>query len=74
MLLKHHLILVHPEAEEKFHKKLSDIHVDTIEKYFGLTDAKIEYAGKTVDHRQVNHQIIHKLKEEPRFSWNQDPV
>jgi hypothetical protein len=71
---KHSLILVHPEAGEVCTKKLSDIHATPIEKYFGLTDAQVEISGKKVDYRQVNHQIIHKLKENPKFSWNQDPV
>ena len=71
--MKHHLVLIHPEAEEIFSKKLNDIHVDTLERYFGLTDVS-EYSGKKVDYRHVNHQIIHKLKETPKFVWNQDPV
>ena len=73
-LWEYELILVHPDAEEIGNKKLSEIHVTPIEKYFGLTEAKFEYSGKKVDYRQVNHQIIHKLKKEPKFSWNQDPV
>ena len=66
-------IIAHPEAREICAKKLNDIDVTQIEKYFGRTDAQAEYSGKRVDFRQVNHQIIHELKE-PKFSWNQDPI
>ena len=71
---KHSLILIHPEAREIGAKKLSDINITPIEKYFGLTDTQVEISGKRIDYRQVNHQIIHKLKENPKFGWNQDPV
>ena len=69
------LILVHPKATEIINKKLSGIKVEPVEKYFGLTksDLEVSRTKERIDYRQVNHQIIHKLKE-PIFAWNQDPI
>jgi hypothetical protein len=52
-----HLILVHPEADSVWKNRLSLIKgiVHPMEKKFGLDDT----------YRQVNHQIIHQLKENP---------
>jgi len=69
-----HLILVHPKATEILSKNLSGIDGDPLEKYFGLTEPESITGGKSADYRQVNHQLIHKLKDQPKFSWNQDPV
>jgi hypothetical protein len=66
------LILVHPQATEIINRKLSGINADPVEKYFGLTEVS-EFSGKKEDYRHVNHQIVHKLKAVPKFSWNQDP-
>ena len=43
---KHNLILIHPEAGEIGAKKLSDINITPVEKYFGLTDTQVEISGK----------------------------
>jgi hypothetical protein len=61
-----HLILVHSDAEKVWNDRLSTItfKVSRLEKKFGLEDT----------FREVNHQIIHKLKENPRFGANEMPL
>jgi hypothetical protein len=61
-----HLILVHPEANKVYNNRLKGMKGKLIpmEKKFGMKET----------FRQVNHQIIHKFKESPRFGANDIPV
>ena len=68
-----HLILIHPNANEIFNRQLKGIVGDSIEKYFGLTESLAITGDKRFDYRQVNHQLIHKLVEHPKYQWNQEP-
>ena len=60
---KKHLILVHKSADKIYSDKLPEIKgkVDPMNKEFGLEDT----------FRQTNHQIIHKLKDNPHFQATQ---
>ncbi len=70
------LVLVHPRATKILNRRLTRIKGYPLEKYFGLTRPESVIGEKNLraDYRQVNHQLIHKLKEQPKFSWNEDPI
>jgi hypothetical protein len=65
-----HLILIHPKANEIFNRQLKGIVGDSIEKYFGLTESSAITGDKMVDYRQLNHQLNHKLVDQPKYQWN----
>jgi hypothetical protein len=60
------LILVHPEATKVREGRLTPIRseIEMVEKRF----------GEEGTFRQVDHQIIHKLKENPKYSWQETPL
>lgn len=66
-----HLILVHPKASEVHRRKLKGIEgkISLIEKKFGLEKDRID-GEKEEMYQKVNHQIIHKLKDQPKFEWH----
>lgn len=66
------VVLIHPNATEIYNKNLKNIEGYKIEKYFGITDSEYFTHDKMVDYRQVNHQLIHKLKGNPSIRWNQE--
>ena len=67
-----HLILLHPKAIEVRNRRLSGIKgkVSLMEKRFGLPEDKVIGGKRAENYQKVNHQIIHKLKEEPKFKWH----
>lgn len=71
---KKHLILVRPEARKVISRKLQGIEgkLSTMEKKFGLSkQEEIAYGEeKQEQYKKVNHQIISKLKDNPRFKWS----
>jgi hypothetical protein len=72
-----HLILVHPKAKDIFNRKLDSIKAkkSLMEKRFGLSEKDEDpLKKKTEQYKKVNHQIIHKLKENPRFQWHDNVV
>jgi len=72
-----HLILVHPKAKDIFNRKLDSIKAEKslMEKRFGLSEKDEDPRNKkTEQYKKVNHQIIHKLKENPRFNWHDNVV
>lgn len=80
-----HLVLVHPQAKSILDNRLSGMKAKTslVEKRFGLLEDAITTIGhnealdiplKEEDFRKVNHQIIHKLVDNPRYSWEKTPV
>lgn len=69
-----HFILVHPNAEVVSNRKLKGIKVDSVTKYFGLIETELEHAEKKEEYRKVNHQIIHKIKGDTKYSWDEDPI
>ena len=80
-----HLVLVHPQAATVGAERLGGIRAKTslVEKRFGLErDAIREVSvGQIItsllmdeDFRKVNHQIIHKLKDNPAHSWEKTPT
>lgn len=66
-----HFILVHPNADEVCNRKLGGVTVDCVKKYFGITELEPIPAGNMEEYRKVNHQIIHKLKEQTSYGWNE---
>ena len=71
-----HLILVHPEATDICNKRLAVIRdmLSPIEKYFGLSTEdlrgqEMSRGSKKEEYNKVNHQILHKLKDNLRFGW-----
>lgn len=57
------VILVHPKAREIHNRRLSRMKkVIPIEKKFGIFEEE--------EYKKVNHQIIHKLKDNPKFAWS----
>jgi len=72
-----HLILVHPKANDVFNQRLRSIKAQPslMKTWFGLSDEQVLVGeGKTEGYKKVNHQIIHLLKETPRFRWEDYPV
>jgi len=71
-----HLIFVHPEANEIYSQNLSEMKgkLSLMKKRFGLIEKdlhEVEKLGEIQEeYNKVNHQIIHKLKDNPRFAWN----
>jgi len=70
------LILVHPQAKNVYHKKLKELRTEPIlmEKWFGLPEDDLSGEKKKENFRKVNHQIVHKLKDDPRFKWDEIPL
>ena len=73
-----HLILVHPRAKDVFNRKLDSIRAkkSLMEKWFGLRKKEEVLHGedKKENYKKMNHQIIHKLRENPRFQWHDNVV
>lgn len=72
-----HLVLVHPQANMVYKDQLNGLKAKTslMEKRFGLqADSFADEQLKEEEFRKVNHQIIHKLKASPRYSWEQTPL
>jgi len=72
-----HLILIHPKANDIFNDRLGSMKAQSslMKTWFGLSDEQVLVGeGKTEGYKKVNHQIIHLLKETPRFRWEDDPV
>lgn len=73
-----HLILVHPKAKDVSNRRLRSIRakLSLMEKWFGLSEKEEDLLGedKKENYKKVNHQIIHKLKENPRFKWHDNVV
>jgi len=69
------LILVHPKADAIYKERLKGMKGETIlmEKYFGLSEDDLSGEVKKEEFRKVNHQIVHKLKKDPRYSWEKTP-
>jgi len=63
---KKRLILVHKRATDIFKEKLS-----AFKGKISLMDRQF---GKVNTFRQINYQIIHELKSEPRFGANEEPL
>lgn len=73
---KKRLILVHPKADNIYKERLKGMKGEPIlmEKYFGLPEDDLSGEGKKEEFRKVNHQIVHKLKNNPTYSWDKTPV
>jgi len=67
-----HLVLVHPNAREVQNRRLGGIEgkVSLMEKRFGLSEDTVISGKEEESYKKVNHQIIHKLKEAPKFKWH----
>jgi len=63
---KKKLVLVHKKASEVYRERLSHIKGDVslMEKQFGMENT----------FRQTNHQIMHKLKDNPVFKASEEPL
>lgn len=73
-----HLVLVHPKAKDVFSRRLHSIKakLSLMEKRFGLSEKEEDLLGedKKENYKKVNHQIIHTLKENPKFKWHSNVV
>lgn len=70
-----HLILVHPKAKDVYSCWLQGANGKSslMEKKFGLEKDILREEVKEEEYRKVHHQIIHKLKDTPRFEWFVEP-
>jgi hypothetical protein len=63
---KKHLILVHPKANQVCEDRLHEMKGKQIpmDKKFGMEET----------FRQVNHQIMHKFRDEPQYGWKETAI
>lgn len=68
------IMLVHPEAKEVCNRRLRGIRgrLFPVNKKFGILpdESKLGEAS----YNQLSHQLIHLLKENPTFKWNELPI
>lgn len=73
-----HLVFVHPKARDVYNRRLHSMRpkLSLMEKWFGLSEKEEDMNAKPTKQyfKKVNQQIIHTLKENPRFKWQDNVV